>query len=147
MGCTTYTTGSPVVRMYFSIRKRRWSFDYCEQVILYIHLNPVRAGLVDDPAAYEFCGHRELVKRIHDPLVDVDHALIGFGSTLKEAKSRYKGRIRAGMDESPSEDWAGIFGLSGPRDAGSPRISEDPGGISAGVTHPNADGHPPQNHP
>ena len=71
---------------------------------------------MDDPADYVFCGHRELVKRIRDPLVDVDNALISFGTTLKEARRNYKGRIRAGMDESPSEDWAGIFGLSGPRD-------------------------------
>jgi REP element-mobilizing transposase RayT len=59
---------------------------YFERVVLYIHLNPVRAGLVDDPAAQVFCGHRELETRIRDPLIDVDHALISFGGTLKEGR-------------------------------------------------------------
>jgi putative transposase len=92
------------------------SQDYCEQVILYIHLNPVRAGLVDNPADHVFCGHRELVKRIRDPLVDVDNALISFGSTLKEARRHYNERIRTGLEKSPSGAWEGIFGLLGPRD-------------------------------
>jgi REP element-mobilizing transposase RayT len=92
------------------------SQDYCEQVILYIHLNPVRARLVEDPVEHVFCGHRELVKRTREPLVDVDHALISFGSTLKEARRSYKARIRVGMDQRPSGEWEGIFGLFGPRD-------------------------------
>ena len=118
------------------------SQDYCEQVILYIHLNPVRAGLVDHPADYVFCGHRELVRRIRDPFVDVDHALISFGSTLKEARRHYKGRIRAGMDESPSEEWAGIFGLSGPRDrelSAHESIFIDELGRSTGLERPALD--------
>ena len=92
------------------------SQEYCEQVILYIHLNPVRAGLVDDPANHVFSGHRELVKGIRDSLVDVDQALISFGNTLKEARKHYKKRIRAGIDTSPSDEWTGIFGMLGPRD-------------------------------
>jgi putative transposase len=31
---------------------------YLDRLIVYIHLNPVVAGLVDDPAAYTFSGHR-----------------------------------------------------------------------------------------
>ena len=89
---------------------------YFEQVIIYIHLNPVRAGLVDDPAAHVFCGHREIVRRIRNTLVDVDHALISFGRTSKEARRHYNERIRAGMDEGPLEEWEGLFGLLGPRD-------------------------------
>ena len=92
------------------------SQDYFEQVILYIHLNPVRAGLVEDAVDHIFCGHRELVKRVRDPLIDVDHALMSFGSTLKEARRRYKGRIRTGLDKSPSAEWEENFGLLGPRD-------------------------------
>ena len=87
-----------------------------EQVILYIHLNPVRAGLVDDPAAHVFCGHRELVTRIRDPFVDVDHALISFGGTLNEARKSYKERMPAGLDRSLPREWEGAFGLLGPRD-------------------------------
>ena len=37
---------------------------YLDGLIVYIHLNPVVAGLVDDPAAYAFSGHRELLGRV-----------------------------------------------------------------------------------
>lgn len=132
-GCTTCTTGLPAARACFPIRKRRWKRsgplwqsryqarvidfqDYLEQVIVYIHLNPVRAGLIEDPVDYPFCGHRELVKKAGDPLTDVDHALLNFGGALKEARRQYTARIRAGMDQEPPGNWESLFGLLGPRD-------------------------------
>jgi REP element-mobilizing transposase RayT len=33
---------------------------YLSQVVLYIHLNPVRAGLTEDPSDSVFSGHREI---------------------------------------------------------------------------------------
>ncbi len=48
---------------------------YFEQLVFYIHLNPVRAGLAEDPADYVFSGHRELLGKVHDPIIDVDDAL------------------------------------------------------------------------
>ncbi len=92
------------------------SQDYLEQVIVYIHLNPVRAGLVEDPADHVFCGHREIVTTTGDPLTDVDHALISFGSTLKRARKAYEARIRLALDEELPEKWADSFGGLGPRD-------------------------------
>jgi len=89
---------------------------YLDQVIVYIHLNPVRAGLTKDPIDYPFCGHRELVKKTADPLTDVDHALLGFGGSLKEARRQYRARIRAGMNQEEAGNWEGLFGLLGPRD-------------------------------
>ena len=32
---------------------------YFDQLLAYIHLNPVRAGIVEDPAQYRWSGHRE----------------------------------------------------------------------------------------
>jgi REP element-mobilizing transposase RayT len=49
---------------------------YLSQVVLYIHLNPVRAGVVDDPLSYPYSGHQEIVHRVRRPLVDVDDALL-----------------------------------------------------------------------
>jgi REP element-mobilizing transposase RayT len=75
------------------------SFD---RVMVYVHLNPVRAGLAEDPSEYAFCGHRELMGKVKDPLVDVDQALIGFGETLKQARRHYSARVRAGIaDDNP----------------------------------------------
>ncbi len=72
---------------------------YFEQLVFYIHLNPVRAGLVDDPIEYVFCGHRELLGKVHDPLLDVDDALLSFGTTTKSARRTYLKRLNAALAE------------------------------------------------
>ena len=71
--------------------KARWVEDqaYLPQLIAYIHLNPVTAGLVDDPAEYALSGHRELLGRSKRALVDVDTVLAEFGSSLRSARGRY----------------------------------------------------------
>lgn len=77
---------------------------YTEQLIFYIHLNPVRAGLVDDPVTYVFSGHREMVGRVSEPLLDVDDALLSFGDTTKTARRTYLKRLNAALaDEERSE--------------------------------------------
>jgi hypothetical protein len=35
--------------------------EYFRRVVAYVHLNPVAAGVVDDPAEYPYSGHREIV--------------------------------------------------------------------------------------
>jgi putative transposase len=68
---------------------------YFDQVMIYVHLNPVRAGLAEDPGDFMFSGHRELMGKVKNSLVDVDNALIGFGDTLRTARRHYSARIRA----------------------------------------------------
>jgi len=63
--------------------------DYVNQLIAYIHLNPVSAGIVDDPVAYRHSGHHELLKKTPSPLVDVDQVLSLYGGTLRTARRRY----------------------------------------------------------
>lgn len=75
------------------------SQKYLERLIFYVHLNPVRAGLVEDPTEHVFCGHRELLGKVHDPLVDVDDALMSFGSTVKSARRSYLSRLNAALAE------------------------------------------------
>lgn len=54
------------------------SQDYFRQVVSYVHLNPVAAGIVDDPADYPNSGHREIVGRCPPRLIDIPSVLIGF---------------------------------------------------------------------
>jgi REP element-mobilizing transposase RayT len=75
---------------------------YLSQVVLYIHLNPVRAGLVEDPADYVLSGHREIVRRTRRPLIDADDALLCFDERMKAARRAYLAGIRAGV-----EGWKG----------------------------------------
>ncbi len=76
---------------------------YLAQLVTYIHLNPVRAGLVRDPVEYVWGGHREIVRRVRSPLVDVEDCLLCFGDTARVARSEYRSRIEAGVAESGAE--------------------------------------------
>jgi len=76
---------------------------YYAQLVIYIHLNPVKAKLVDDPADYPYSGHLELLKRSMNPLIEVDSVLAEFGDSLRSARSAY---VRTLGAESQSE-WIG----------------------------------------
>lgn len=78
--------------------------EYLHQLIVYIHMNPVRAGIVSEPGAYGLSGHRELVKKTRDPIVDVDDTLILFGKTLRTARKVYVGLLKAAGEAGWSED-------------------------------------------
>lgn len=77
--------------------------DYLHQLLSYVHLNPVVAGMVDDPGDYRWTGHRELVKTTRDPLVDVDQVLMFFGDTKAAARRAYV----LGLKGDRNEDWIG----------------------------------------
>jgi REP element-mobilizing transposase RayT len=76
---------------------------YLDQVILYIHLNPVAGGLVSNPVDHVFSGHREIVKRVSAPLIDVDVALLSFGETERASRKSYLSAIRFGCRELGKE--------------------------------------------
>ncbi len=76
---------------------------YLYQLIAYIHLNPVAAGIVDEPAAYRWSGHTELLRRSASPLVDADVTLALFGAQRSSARRAYVRMLR-GERASP---WLG----------------------------------------
>jgi REP element-mobilizing transposase RayT len=63
--------------------------QYLDYLIVYIHLNPVFPGLVNDPAEHAFSGHRELLGKVKQPLIDVDGVLAGYGDTVRTARRAY----------------------------------------------------------
>ena len=67
---------------------------YLQQLIAYIHLNPVAANVVDDPARFRWSGHRELLGRVAEPVADVKEALVLFGRTRSAASRAYVRMIR-----------------------------------------------------
>jgi REP element-mobilizing transposase RayT len=54
--------------------------EYFRQVVAYVHLNPVAAGVVDDPAEYPYSGHREIVGVCRPHIVNRRAVLNGFGA-------------------------------------------------------------------
>ena len=68
--------------------------SYYRQVIAYVHLNPVVAGLVPDPADWRWSGHAALIGNTSPILVDPTLSLVGFGETLAEARCMYQKSVR-----------------------------------------------------
>jgi hypothetical protein len=70
--------------------------EYFRQVVSYVHLNPVAAGIVDDPTGYPNSGHREIIGYRPPRLVDVTSVLAGFeGDLWSEARESYSAWVRA----------------------------------------------------
>ena len=76
---------------------------YLQQLIAYIHLNPVKARAAGEPADVRWSGHRELLGRVKVPLVDLDESLALFGSRRAAARQAY---VRVLRGERRTE-WAG----------------------------------------
>jgi hypothetical protein len=67
---------------------------YYSQALAYVHLNPVAAGLVHDPADYRWSGHCELIGRGTDSLIDAPEALVSFGDDAASRRRAYLRQIR-----------------------------------------------------
>jgi REP element-mobilizing transposase RayT len=76
---------------------------YFDQLLAYIHLNPVSAGVVSDPSAYPYSGHRQIIGVTKQGMVDVDEVLAGFGGTRDVARRRYLSALKGAR----LEEWLG----------------------------------------
>jgi REP element-mobilizing transposase RayT len=74
---------------------------YLLQLIAYIHLNPVTAGMVGDPAEHGRSGHRELLGRTASPVIDRDQTLSLYGATQRAARRSY---VRT-LERVDAETW------------------------------------------
>ncbi|NOZ78705.1 MAG: hypothetical protein GXP48_05910 [Acidobacteria bacterium] len=70
---------------------------YLWQSIVYIHLNPVRAGVVGKPGEYRHSGHREMLRVGSGAIVDRDQALLCFGQTRRSALRQYRLAVDAAV--------------------------------------------------
>jgi hypothetical protein len=73
---------------------------YLLELVRYIHLNPVRAGLLADVAAldrYPWTGHARLMGVVDDGWRAVDSVLSLFGPRIGEARRAYRSFVEAGV--------------------------------------------------
>jgi REP element-mobilizing transposase RayT len=73
---------------------------YFLEVVRYLHLNPLRAGVVKDLPAldrYPYSGHAVLRGRLPRPWQDVRAVLAQFASGRGEARRRYQAFVAAGV--------------------------------------------------
>lgn len=79
---------------------------YFRELVPYVHLNPLRAKLVNGLgglAAYKWCGHRAVIGGCDDGILDRDVLLNYFGDSEGEALSKY----RQVIDEKARPDLEG----------------------------------------
>lgn len=77
--------------------------DYLRSLLLYVHLNPVAAGIVEKPEQHFWSGHREVLRNLRRPFVDPDQLLLVFGESRRNARRTYFESIRA----ATREPWVG----------------------------------------
>ncbi len=83
---------------------------YLLELIRYIHLNPVRGGLVesiDDLDRYRWCGHSVLMGNRRFSVQSVDEVLGIFGPDPLSARKDYRRFLEQGVSMGPRPDLAG----------------------------------------
>lgn len=73
---------------------------YFQELVRYIHLNPLRANLVDTPKAlekYPWCGHGVIIGKIRNDWQDREYVLSGFGKSARTAVRNYCEFVEAGI--------------------------------------------------
>ena len=75
---------------------------YLLELVRYIHLNPLRAGIVEDLNGldgYAYCGHSRLTGRIAGDWQSVEEVLAFFGKQKEAARRHYRRFIQDGIDQ------------------------------------------------
>ena len=78
---------------------------YLLELVRYIHLNPVRAGLVSDPPDYPWSGHRAYLGKEEVAWLSTDWALSQFDERAGIARRRDRAFVRAGTDEGYRDEF------------------------------------------
>lgn len=78
---------------------------YLLELTRYIHLNPVRAGLVRKPADYRWSGHRGYLGKQDIPWLTTDWVLSQFGRRVSVARKRYQQFVSDGVQEDHREEF------------------------------------------
>jgi len=79
--------------------------SYLLGLVCYIHLNPVRARLVEEPAAYRWSGHRAYRGQAQVSWLTPDWVLSQLTGTERVARRRYAAFIAAGQGEGYREEF------------------------------------------
>jgi len=83
---------------------------YLKELVRYIHLNPLRAKIVDDLKqldSYAFCGHSALMERVKRPWQEVNEVLALFASKRHQARGRYRSFVEKGIQLGRRKDLTG----------------------------------------
>ncbi len=83
---------------------------YFTELVRYIHLNPLRAGIVKtltELDGYRYSGHGVLMGKVKYKWQDVDYVLNWFGNKEGEAKRAYREYVREGIEKGHRPELVG----------------------------------------
>lgn len=83
---------------------------YLRELVRYIHLNPLRAGVVPNlPAlnSYRYCGHGALTGKRKWAWQNVDYVLQSFDKRIRSARREYSLYVEAGVEQGRRGDLVG----------------------------------------
>jgi REP element-mobilizing transposase RayT len=81
--------------------------SYLLELVRYIHLNPVRAGMVTNPEEYPWSGHRAYLGQEILPWLTTDWMLEHFGKSIEKTRSAYETFVIAGSAEEHRPEFHG----------------------------------------
>lgn len=83
---------------------------YFQELVRYIHLNPLRAGIVKNMSSLEnylWCGHSAIMGKRKREWQDINYVLSWFGKNKKNAKKNYRNYVQDGISEGRRYDLVG----------------------------------------
>jgi len=96
--------------------ENRYKSILCEEdryllaLIRYIHLNPMRAGIVqtlEDLDRYPWSGHGAVMRKNDYPWMDVNYVLLQFNATKRKAQNAYRKFVAEGIAQGRSAELTG----------------------------------------
>lgn len=84
--------------------------NYLLALVRYIHLNPLRAGIVktiEELNRYPWSGHRAIVGKTTYPWMDTEYVLAQFGNTRRKAFHEYRSFMHEGVGQGHIKELTG----------------------------------------
>jgi len=83
---------------------------YLKELVRYIHLNPIRAGIVktfEELKKYKYCGHSSLMGKRRREWQDTDYVLGYFGKRKTKARREYQTFVKQGLTQGRRRELTG----------------------------------------
>ena len=83
---------------------------YLRELVRYIHLNPVRGGIISTLSElneYGYCGHSAIMGKRKRPWQDTEYVLGYFGKSIGRARREYSSYIKKGFEQGHKEELTG----------------------------------------
>jgi len=84
--------------------------NYLLALVRYIHLNPVRANIIQTMSEmdkYPWSGHRAVIGKAKNPWMDIATVLAQFGGTKRKAMNEYRRFMQEGLDQGHDPQYSG----------------------------------------